>query len=127
MNTWFNLDLGSRLTGWSRARKFERVGRTADRLFIESCADSLLADYMASLPLGDLPSIWQALSTHAGRQDPEVLEGAVRTAIARDWRQLSPTQIERAVDLYVCSLGRALLQPKLVPAQPAVSRGYVPA
>jgi aminopeptidase N len=102
-----SVDIGSRLAGWSRARKVDRVTRQANRLFFESCNDPLLAEYMVSLPLDGLPAVRQSLSARAQFED--ALEAALRTAITRDWRQLSPVQIEHAIDVYLCCLGRALL------------------
>ena len=102
-----SLDIRSRLAGWSRVRKYDQVTRQANRLFRETCNDPVLAEYMASLPLDGLPEIRQSLSAYA--QIDDALEAAVRTAITRDWRQLSPVQIEHGIDVYLCCLGRALL------------------
>jgi hypothetical protein len=101
--------IGSRLRGWLLARKFGRVTRRADTLFRQTCHDPDLARYMIGLPLADLPKIRTELAALPDQPDQQALRDAVHRAISRDWRQLSPAQIDRAVDVYLCSLGRALL------------------
>ena len=108
MNMLHSVDIGSRLNGWMQARKFKQVAHEADVLFCEACPDPDMVGYMADLPLADLPEVQAALLT-PGQPDQQALEDAVRKAIAQDWKQLSPEQVERAVDVYLCCLGRAML------------------
>jgi hypothetical protein len=109
MNTLRYVDVGSRLTGWLLARKFDKVTRRADTLFRETCPDPDLVEYMVSLPLAGLPEVRTALVALPGQPDQQALEEAVRKVITQGWRQLSPVQIDHAVDVYLCCLGRALL------------------
>ena len=116
-----HVDVGSRLNGWLLTRKFEQVTHRADALFCKTCPDPEMAQYMASLPLADLPEV-QAALVAPDQPDQRALEDAVRKAIAQDWRQLSPEQVNRAVDVYMCCLGRAMLPgaPARSSAKPAV-------
>ena len=102
------VDVGSRLNSWRLTRKFDQVTHRADVLFCETCPDPEMAQYMASLPLADLPEV-QAALVAPDQPDQQALENAVRQAIVQDWRQLSPAQVDRAVDVYLCCLGRAML------------------
>ncbi|NIO39855.1 MAG: hypothetical protein GTO41_06475, partial [Burkholderiales bacterium] len=109
MNVRYYLDLKSHLAAWIWSHRLNRTAPVADRLFRDVCGDRILAEYMASLPLRDLPQVRRALSLSLTQPGNEALETAVRAVIARDWRGLSPRQIDRASELYICCLGRALL------------------
>jgi hypothetical protein len=110
MKTRYGLDLRSRVSHWILERKFDEISRMADRLFRERCADAVLEEYMASLPLAGLPEIRCALTSPKQHYVQEPLEQVVRTVLIRDWRQLSATTIDYAAGIYVDCLGRALLQ-----------------
>ena len=110
MKTQRYLDLNARVVGWFLARRSDQMTRMADQLFREICADPVLEEYIVSLPLGGLPEIRRVLSARATQPTQVLLEEVVHTAIKRDWRQLSPATIDRAANIYVCCLGRVLLQ-----------------
>jgi hypothetical protein len=110
----------SHLTSWLLARRYDQITQGADHLFRQICADPVLVEYMVSLPLGRLPEIRRALSVRAAQRKEAALEDAVRAAIVRDWRQLSLMQVDRAVDAYLCALGRVLLSGHRVPRTPTV-------
>ena len=112
-----NVGVGSRLSGWLLARKFDKATHWADVLFCETCPDPDMVEYMTSLPLADLPEV-QAALVAPDQPNQRALEDAVRKVIAQDWRQLSPEQVDRAVDVYLCCLGRAMLPG--AQAQPSV-------
>lgn len=109
MNVQHYLDLKSRVAAWIWSRGLGQTTWVADRLFRILCGDPVLAEYMVSLPLRDLPEVRRALSPSTAQPRQEALETVVRAVIARDWRGLSPWQIDRASELYICCLGRALL------------------
>ncbi len=102
------VNVGSWLNSWLLTRKFDQVTQRADVLFCETCPDPDMVAYMEGLPLADLPQV-QAALVAPNQSNQQALEDAVRQAIAQDWRQLSPEQVERAVDVYLCCLGRAML------------------
>jgi len=113
------LNIGSRLVGWFTARGIDQLTRKADRLFRENCSDPLLVGYSLGLPLSGLPEIQAALSVRGGQQGQDRLVDVIRAVISRDWRQLSPVQIEDAKHLYLCSLTWARQPRRLTRLTPA--------
>jgi hypothetical protein len=109
MNVRHDLNSKSRVAAWIWSRRLDQTTHVADRLFRNLCGDPVLAEYMVSLPLRDLPEVRRVLSPSSVQPGQEALETLVRAVIARDWRGLSPWQIDRASELYIRCLGRALL------------------
>ena len=102
--TVYSMDLRERVFERILTWRSDHFTRKADRVFREVCGDPPLVEYVVSLPLGGLPEIRRALSEDSHKPGQGILENAVRTAVKRDWRQLSLATVNRAANTYALCL-----------------------
>jgi hypothetical protein len=103
---------GDRLDAWlgerSTIKEIEKAAKTAQECFHASVGDHELEQWMASLPIGDLPKVSEALEKLPTSSNEKALESAIRASI-EEWKNLSPQQIENAVNSFLSCLRSALL------------------
>jgi len=103
---------GDKLDAWlgdkSTIAEIERAAKTAEACFHDAVGDHELAQWMVSLPIGDLPKVLEAIEELPTSPDEKQLENEIRSAVA-GWRKLSSQQSEIAVNAFMSCLRNALL------------------
>ena len=77
--------------------------------FCDKVSNNDLRQWMVSLPLGNLPDVLEVLEELPKSPDETKLENALRGSIARNWKKLSPEQVDNAVNAFLSCLRSALL------------------
>ena len=86
-----------------------RAAENAQEVFIGKIEDKDLEQWMISLPLTNLPSISKAITDLPSAPNESELEASIRGVIETTWRNLSHSQIDLAVAVYLKCLHEALL------------------
>ena len=71
--------------------------------------DTEVKQWLAALPIHNLPEVLSAIETLPASSDEARLEDALRKSIELNWKKLSPTQIDNLVNAFLSSLRSALL------------------
>jgi tetratricopeptide (TPR) repeat protein len=71
--------------------------------------DNKLVQWMVSLPLGDLPKVVEAIENLPKSPDEKELERALRESVSKNWKKLSPEQVDNAIISFLSCLRSAIL------------------
>ncbi|MDO8752968.1 MAG: hypothetical protein Q7J80_03655, partial [Anaerolineales bacterium] len=104
---------GDKLDAWlgdkSTIVEIEKAAGTARELFRGKVNDDEVEQWMVMLPIHDLPAVLSAIEELPTSPDETKLESALRETIALNWKRLSPTQADHAVNAFMSCLRSALL------------------
>ncbi len=90
-------------------KEFEEAIHKAHDCFYEKINDYELAQWMFSLPLGNLPNVIKALDELPYTSSESNLKLALQEAIVQSWKKLTPKQIDQTVHVFLICLRKAML------------------
>jgi len=91
------------------ADELEKAAGYALDDFRAKVTDDSLRQWMAMLPLGNLPKVVEAIEELPTSPDETKLETALRESVALNWKKLTAEQVDFAVSAFLSSLRKALL------------------
>lgn len=105
----FDEQLKSLLGKKSTIESLEKAAEYVRINFRGKVNDDDVEQWMVMLPIDNLPAIVSAIEELPASPDESGLENALRKTIAQNWKNLTPEQINNAVDSYLFCLREALL------------------
>jgi len=104
---------GDKLDAWlgdkSTLEEIEKAAATARDNFRGKINDNDIEQWMAMLPIDNLPDVLEAIKELPTSPDETKLENALRESIALNWKKLSSAQVDNAVNAFLTCLRSALL------------------
>lgn len=93
----------------TKAEELENAARHAQKCFQDKVEEYELVQWMVSLPLGNLPTVVEAIEKLPKSPDEKELENALRESVSKNWKKISPEQVDNAIISFLSCLRSAIL------------------